>query len=506
MDFFDNLQKLKKSLMYFVIPFILSYPLQSAMALTISPQSTIGVTQSYDPESKSTIFTTTATNANLNHLTIAEALSTNDVVIRDNIDQDVILTAGTKLIWTNGNNLTINALRHIIVPNQAQINSQSNGDLVLRADARGETQGTFLYPTNGEPGVVMDGGGTVKVFYRPTSFSTPTDFTSTIKTTGFGLMKAFMMINSFADLQNMRLNLAGNYALARNIDAQGLTFAPVGNETTPFIGHFDGQGYVINRLSIYQTNNDNIGLFGYTLNATVEDVGLVNANVLGRNYVGGLVGYNKVNNPSFFEGSIRRTFIMGNISGVSQVGGLIGFDDGGTIAQSFSDGQVSASSGVTNGGGGGLIGFTNGAIVDSYSMSKVNPLSGNVEMGGLFGSTTDISCVNDYASGFITPSTYTGGVFSRYSSSGKGAFLSVFWDKDSTGRPYAVYNAVQIPGTVGLNTQDMQTKDTYVKAGWDFVNVWDMEEGKYPYLLWTKRTPPWTSIQNSVTKAYRIVG
>lgn len=503
MDFLNSFVRLKFLL---VILSILLYPFASCYSLTISPLETVGILQTYDPESKSTLITTTSPNANLNNLTLATTLSMNNVVIRDNFDQDITLTNGTKIIWANGNSLTINALRHIIVGNQAQINSTGNGDLVLRADARGDTQGTFIYSPTPEPAVAMDGGGTVKVFYRPTSFSTPTDFTSTIKTNNFGLMKAFMLINSFADLQNMRLNLAGNYALARHIDAQGLIFAPIGNVTTPFTGHFDGQGYIINRLYVFQGNNNDVGLFGHTLNATVEDVGLINANIQGRFNVGALIGYNEVTEPSYFQGSVRRTFVMGTIGGYSAVGGLIGYDNNGSISESFADGNVSCTGFENSNYGGGLVGLLRGSIINSVSKSKVNRTLPASKLGGLYGEDfLDINVVNSYVAGAIQgPDLGSGAVIGYHS---RGSFFNIFWDKDVTGRANPAGNlTTQLTGINGLETTDMYKKATYLNAGWDFANVWGIEEGNYPYLLWTKRTPPWTSIQNSVTKIDKIIG
>lgn len=57
---------------------------------------------------------------------------------------------------------------------------------------------------------------------------------------------AYQLVNSLTDLQSVSANLAGNYALGKDIDASASTngtFVPLGNYSTPFSGQFDGRGY-----------------------------------------------------------------------------------------------------------------------------------------------------------------------------------------------------------------------------------------------------------------------
>ncbi len=54
-------------------------------------------------------------------------------------------------------------------------------------------------------------------------------------------------------------------------------FSPIGNDTTKFTGSYDGGGYTIDNLFINRPSTDNVGLFGYTDGATIENVGLTSA-------------------------------------------------------------------------------------------------------------------------------------------------------------------------------------------------------------------------------------
>ena len=53
---------------------------------------------------------------------------------------------------------------------------------------------------------------------------------------------------------------------------------------------FDGGGHTIANLYINRTSEDDVGLFGSPFLGRIQEVGLISANVTGRNNVGGLVG------------------------------------------------------------------------------------------------------------------------------------------------------------------------------------------------------------------------
>ena len=95
--------------------------------------------------------------------------------------------------------------------------------------------------------------------------------------------------------------LSSRFGLANNIDASGTCnwnsgagFTPIGNSSTPFTGTFNGNNYTISDLFINLPTTNDVGLFGYTWGAIIENVGLLNANITGQNNVGGLVGYNSI--------------------------------------------------------------------------------------------------------------------------------------------------------------------------------------------------------------------
>ena len=108
-------------------------------------------------------------------------------------------------------------------------------------------------------------------------------------------------IDNAHQLQLMAMILGASYTLGRDIDATATSganvsdmwttagSAPIGaDDVTPFRGSLDGQNHVIDGLFINRPTTDNVGLFGYTTDATIANVGLTNATVTGANNVGGL--------------------------------------------------------------------------------------------------------------------------------------------------------------------------------------------------------------------------
>src|SRR6185295_7936036 len=166
-----------------------------------------------------------------------------------------------------------------------------------------------------------------------------------------GSVKAYNVITSLGaagstattDLQGMNGNVAANYALGSNIDASatsgwnaGAGFAPIGDSGTPFTGTFDGLGHVISNLTINMPAVDNIGLLGNAVGAGVQNLGLVNAHVTGKNNVGALFGATVL-------GTATRTYATGQVSGQNSVGGLIGYNNTMNVSSSYATSDVTGA-------------------------------------------------------------------------------------------------------------------------------------------------------------------
>ena len=108
-------------------------------------------------------------------------------------------------------------------------------------------------------------------------------YIATVNNTVFAQNKGYMWVedvNQLQDIGESSDTLKGNYALRNSIDGtQANNFTSIGNDTTAFTGKFDGIDYNIFNLNI--SGKDNVGLFGKTNGATINNVTLVGGSITG---------------------------------------------------------------------------------------------------------------------------------------------------------------------------------------------------------------------------------
>ena len=277
-------------------------------------------------------------------------------------------------------------------------------------------------------------------------------------------------INTLVDLQNMNNNLSGDYQLATDIDASvtavwngGTGFIPIGRNTRPFVGTFDGQGHTITNL-VSSSTIFYSGLFGNVgSSGVVRNIGVTNATIktgLIPGLGGGiLAGEN--------EGTIEDAFATGTIDGGtygSNVGGLVGTNSG-QVIKSFANVAVSGK-GIYSFGG--LVGDNagTGTITQSYAAGSV--YGGNAN-GGLVGLNLG-KVSQSYATGRITGRFAVGGLVGN----AQGTTTTSYWDIQTTGQS-------QSAGGTPLTTADLQSG--VLPAGFQ-PTIWVPIEAEYPELQW----------------------
>ena len=301
-------------------------------------------------------------------------------------------------------------------------------------------------------------------------------------------------------------------------DAEG--FSPIGNSTTKFIGSYDGDGYTIDGLVInrkaFATGIDYVGLIGYANNATIQNIGLTNADIKGRMYTGALVG----NSTSDM---ITNCFSTGTVEGTSgHLGGLIGSQLGSNISNSYSECAVSGNGNYC----GGFVGYSkDGTNSNCYSTGSVYNLNFD-KAGGFSGYAYSVTISNCYSLGNVTRETndytdtwyggFSGGVNSAtikycystgivYSSPGvvwtgdlglgnkgfvgydynnNGTFTDNFFDSENSQQTGI--------GATAKSTVEMKTESTF--TNWDFTGTecgidydWEIngsDNDGYPFLCW----------------------
>ncbi len=137
----------------------------------------------------------------------------------------------------------------------------------------------------------------------------------------------------------------------------------------------------------------------------------------------------------------------------------------GAITNCYSSGTVQGISRV-----GGLAGTTAGAITNCFSTAQVNA-AGN-DAGGLVGYNAGGTITNCFSTGAVSgKGASVGGLVGAEA---KGAAINCFWDTQTSKRTTSA-------GGTGRTTADMMSRQTFSKAGWDFIHVWKMFNGRtYP--------------------------
>ncbi len=211
------------------------------------------------------------------------------------------------------------------------------------------------------------------------------------------IAQGYTIITTADELQAMQDNLSGKYILMNNIDLEGYDWTPVGTTANPFLGEFNGNGYVISNLKIIKPDENDLGVFGYTGTSSISNLGLENIEINGKDHCGSLVGQG--------GGTVKNCYSTNAvISGRYMIGGLIGWDFTKSISFCYSNSDVSgngyvgallgesynsvdncfAVGSVTSPWlAGGLIGRCYSKISNSYAAAKV---SCNNDGGGLVGS------------------------------------------------------------------------------------------------------------------------
>ena len=367
------------------------------------------------------------------------------------------------------------------------------------------------YATNGEG----TSYGTWKAFGTPEEPSGDCSDGGGANVTGAGTAGDPYIIWSIYGLQDMQNHLSSYWELGCNINATetsgwngGAGFVPIGNTSTnAFTGHFDGNNHTISGLYINRPSTNYVGLFGSANGATIKDVTVADAFVVGNLGVGVLEGRSGPN----YGIQISNCHVSGGVSGINtMVGGLIGDLSGGAIIESSASVTVNCLKAC-----GGFVGIIHaGTIQRCFSTGNVTGGSSSTAVGGFIGTNTNNNnqLIKDcYARGnaYSNTSSLVGGFvgvwnfatnviencYSTGVSSAKGfcgglslggVITDSFWDVETSG-------CGSSNGGTGKVTAEMTTNSTFIDAGWDFDTVWGMDpliNDGYPYLQWALTTPP----------------
>ena len=434
------------------------------------------------------------TGSSIGATTLQNALTNTDMSITTSANGSDLGDINVNAAFAWGSHLlTLNALNNINI--NATMTATGTASLALNYGLGA--------PASGNTSQILTGAGASVILPASTTNFTTTQGANGVQKT-YTVLTTLGAINSTTqtDLQGINGDLALNYALGSNIDAtatstwnSGAGFTPLGN----FNGSFNGLGHVISNLTINLPSTNYVGLFStfgsfgnVSSTAGITNVGLVGDNVIGYDYVGGLVGFN--------FGTISNSYATGLVTGYTRVGGLLGQNNS-AISNSYATSVVTGNTEV-----GGLIGlnygaltrysFFFGAISNSYATGAVTGVS---YLGGLVGKNYSGTISNSYATGAVTGTSYLGGLVGY--SLASSVVNNSFWNINTTG----IDNS---QGGTGMSTANMTNLANFtgftiangsVNPLWDFSTTWGMSSainGGHPYLL--SNLPPSPSLTTTI--------
>jgi len=287
-------------------------------------------------------------------------------------------------------------------------------------------------------------------------------------------------IADWTDLDGVRGDLGGSYELVADLDEDtagydsvagpttngGAGFDPVGTNSNPFTGTFDGNGHTIAGLYIDRGNEAEVGLFGAAGGgSTIQDVALDSPDVTGRGALGPLVG---ASNGTVTRSAVYGGTVVTEAGGIdAEVGGFVGVIFGGNVELSHTSAAVDAKGNNEVGGFAGDI-DTTGVIENCYAAGGVT--NGGDRIGGLLGDANENSTITDsYATGSVSGTNDVGGLIGRGDGAGPNVTTS-YWDEEATGQATSA-------GGTGLTTAGMTGSTAATNmSGFDFSSTWQTIE------------------------------
>lgn len=222
---------------------------------------------------------------------------------------------------------------------------------------------------------------------------------------------------------------------------------PIGEFHERFMGTYDGGGNTLTDLFIGSGNYSAfIGVSGVSY---IRNLGLESVEAHGRN-AAGIVAF-------LAAGEISECYCTGTISGEIKSGGLAAQNNGGVIRNSYFRGAMNCKTDETTNlparYAGGIAAFSPDTIINCYSIATFD-----VDEEVSFGALT----------GFV---------------GNWGVETDSYWDGDLSNTDTSA------GGTPSSTSEEMKRHETY--AGWDFENIWSIDESLntpvnsgYSTLLW----------------------
>lgn len=256
--------------------------------------------------------------------------------------------------------------------------------------------------------------------------------------------------------------------------------APIGTEDYPFKGSFDGQGFAVSGFVFEDENANNVGFFGYTSGATIQNVMLKGAKVVGHNNAGGLIGNAQ-------STTIEMCAVVDSyVEGWDHVAAIAANAAGGTIiSNNFSDADIVSRQYQA----GGLVGTVLSVTVENNLFAGTVTNAEGDASGLVSRIDGDADPLPVFSNNMVAaPSVSGGNTYAIINTCGRQGIYSNNYTLESTVYSTGEKFLNQKDDENGMQVSDEQAtcKSFYAETlGWDMDRIWSfVKVGQYPLLVY----------------------
>ena len=292
------------------------------------------------------------------------------------------------------------------------------------------------------------------------------------------------------------LDLGGKFDSDGNALDGNISWTPIGTNSNPFSGTFDGNGHIISNMYVNRPNDNYNGLFGYSPNSFIKNLGVTLSYVIGNESQASITGCGGTMKSVFSNATVKgnartagicgescivvNSYNIGNVidGTVDIAGGILG--GWGIVKNSYNTGNVSSKSFSI----GGIAGWETSSYYN-YNLGNVNSTVSSI--GGIIGSNSGDKIIEHCYNSGIIDSLYGGGIFGYQYGASKIENLTVkltnnYYLSGSAKYGLGTYRSNQ--GAEPLSQEEMPSVISVINGDNAFVEDTNNINNGYPILKW----------------------
>ena len=294
------------------------------------------------------------------------------------------------------------------------------------------------------------------------------------------------------------LDLGGKFDSEGNALDGNISWTPIGTESNPFSGTFDGNGHIISNM--YIDADDSVALFYKVVNSSIKNLGIESSHVQSKSGAASALIFTAVYTK------VQTVYAIVTLNGQKMTSGLVSFANGLNIKNSYNAGNVTSNdkqfaSGLLgysyrsyvkncynvgkisgdNESGGIAGGFQGSEIWNCYNLGQVSSWNAGGIVGQLYDPTSP-KVYNSYNSGIVSGGGIVGNIFENTNSNFR--LSNNYYLKESASYGAQTNNVFFNAGAEPLPQDEMPSVISVINGDNAFVEDTNNINNGYPILKW----------------------